>query len=566
MPLDVETILRTWDTLLAVRRPWEPDWQYICDLMLPGQNDVITRQAPGTQRTEDLLDSTAMLGLELLAGHIFGSVTNFSMQFFLLSLRRMTRSQAASRWLDEVAETQLNEMRADDSQLPSTVHEFLLMYAGLGTGCGFVDEKPMRERPRQGFRGFQARSLPIASYAIAEDASGKVDTVYRALELSPVQAAEMFGRESLHRSVQDMLGNVARAAEWYTPTPYLHAVYPRALSERREGQGSKSMAFASVYVDHKNHHICSESGYPSLPYVVARWSKLSSYSPWGYGRGHLALPEALTLNAIDVDALRQLALNVQPPVWVIGAGEETTGRVSLMPGAVNPLAAGSSVEWAAPGGNYDVTRLGVEERRQRIRQIFFTDQLQFLPDPTEQRQMTAFEVGQRVQLMQRLMGPAFMRLLSEFLNPLIDLTFSLLLDAGVLPFPPDEVVELAHQTGGVIDVEYQGALARAQSDSDVEAIDEALELAVRFDKETGGLRGSLLDNLDVDEAFRKRAMVRGLPKGLLIDPRKVKAMRDAQQQQMAQERQAAGLREDAAAAGRAAPALQAIREVAGNGS
>jgi hypothetical protein len=561
----VETILRTWDALLAARRPWEPDWQYITDLMLPGHNDVITRQLPGSQRTEDLLDSTAMLGLELLAGHIFGSVTNFSMQWFALSLRQLTRSQAASRWLDEVAEAQLSEMRADDSQLPSAVHEFLLMYAGLGTGCGFVEEKPLAEAPIKGFRGFMARSLPIASYAIAEDSAGKVSTVYRSFEMSPLQAAEMFGTDALHQHLRDLLGNPGRAAEWYTPTPYLHAVYPRSLAARREGQGSQGMAFASVYLDQKNRHICSESGYPHLPYVVARWSKLSSYSPWGFGRGHLALPEALTLNAIDVDALRQLALNVQPPVWVIGAGEETVGRVSLMPGAVNPLAAGSDVRWAAPGGNYDVTRLGVEERRQRIRQIFFMDQLQFLPDPREQRQMTAFEVGQRVQLMQRLMGPAFMRLLSEFLNPLIDITFSLLLDAGVLPFPPDEVVELAMQTGGQIDVEYEGPLARAQRDTDVEAIDEALEIAVRFDKETGGTRGSLLDNLDVDEAYRKRAMVRGLPKGLLIDPRKVKQQRDAQQQQAQQERQAAGLREDAAAAGRAAPALQAIREVAGGG-
>jgi Bacteriophage head to tail connecting protein len=558
----VETLLRTWDSLLAMRRPWEPDWQHITDLMLPGHSDIITRTLPGTTRTEELLDSTAMLGLELLAGHIFGSITNFSMQWFTLALRNLARSQAANRWLDDVSEGMLHEMRADDSQIPSTVHEFLLMYAGPGTGCGFVEEKSLADRPFKGFRGFMAKSLPIASYAIAEDSSGAVSTVYRQLELSPVQAAEMFGQDALHQHVKDLLANPARASEWYTPTPYLHAVYPRSLGDRREGQGSRSMAFASCYVDMKHRHITSESGYPHLPYVVARWSKLSSYSPWGFGRGHLALPEALTLNAIDMDALRQLALNTLPPVWVIGAGEETTGRVSLMPGAVNPLAAGSEISWDAPGGNYDVTRLGVEERRQRIRQIFFTDQLQFLPDPTEQRQMTAFEVGQRVQLMQRLMGPAFMRLLSEFLNPLIDICFSLLLDAQVLPFPPDEVVELALQTGGQIDVEYTGPLARSQRDSDVEAIDETLELAVRFDKETGGLRGSMLDNLDVDEAFRKRATVRGLPKGLLIDPRKVKEMRQAQAQQAQQERQAAGLREDAAAAGRAAPALQAIREVA----
>ena len=552
----VQSCLREYATLKTQRATWEPTWQAIADTMVPAANDIISTRTPGVSRTQRLYDGTAMQAGQLLTGHINAGVTNFATRWFGLKMgeQGIAWDMEVKAWLD--ACSQIMQEWMNGSNAPQAVHEMLLSYVYFGTGGLFCDEQPV-VAGGTGFRGFQVRSQPIASYCIAENAMGEVDTIYREFELSPRQAEQHFGFLALHDTVKAQLENPAQR---HVPQPYVHCVYPRRVAGRT--RGAKDMPWASCYLDVAHKHLVQEGGYPLCPYVFPRWSKLKAWSPWGFGPGHLALPDTLTLNAMEQDVLMQMARAINPPYWT--DDDSAIGRVSLLPGAINPLARGSQIAPMLPAWQPDVVKLGMEERRQRIKNVFFVDQLMMLPPPTDPGHMTAYEVSQRVALMQRLMGAAFMRLLSEFLNPFLDLVFQALRRARELPEPPEQVAVAARQNQGRIEVNYEGSLARAQRGEELEGIQGTLMLAQQISAATGTLE--IYDNLDLDDAIRRTSAVLGAPPTLVRDKRLVESLRQQRKAQEAQAAQMQQMGQMAEMAGKVAPALGALQEFAGAGA
>lgn len=560
MPVDVQQQLALYEQLVGQRAPFDTVAQQLADVMFPLGNDIQRLTAPGASRTFALYDTTAMISAERLAGYLYALVTNFHTAWFQFNMGSTVLDQAGEAWLDQCRQILQEEMTADDSPIPQSVQDLFQQYVIFATGCHFVDEQPL-VTPTLGFRGFTSQTLPWGTYVIKESVTHRVDTVYRGFTLTTRQALQQWGLEALDPSMQDAVRDSANQRRMEQPCEFVHGVYPRTDRDPARDDDRAQLPWASVYLDKTHKHLVDDGGYRTFPYQVLRWGKPNLDTPWGWGRGHMALPEALTLNSIDQDALLALRLHIRPPVWVLGAGRETVGRVSLRPGAINPIATGASVQWLTPGGTFDIQQLSIQERRERIKQIFFLDILQTIPplDVRPRGNVTAFEIAQRIRLTAQILGPAFMRLLHEFLNPFIDTTFSLLLHARVFPPPPDSILEAALTNQGRIDVEYEGPLARATQAEDVEAIDETIQLGMQIGAQTGDL--SILDNLDLDAAYRRRAEVRGLPMHLLRDPRQVTALRQQRQQAAAQQAQHQQLMEQAQAAGQAAPALSAMADM-----
>lgn len=559
VPADVEQLLREHAFLKEQQYPWLQDWQDIADLMMPGQSDILTLRQPGNTRTRQLFDSTALWALDTFVSHLGAWVTNFQMRWFSLRMRALREDQDAARWLDEVAQIQYEEMIADDASVATAVHEAYRMYGGFGTGALYLDEQPMDERPTGGFRGYAAESLPIARYVVAENAGGRVDTLYRDLELTPHQAAQYWGVEALHQDMQEALRPDAGDARRFQPQLFVQAIYPRRDRDRSRADQAQ-MPWASVWIDKQHRHTVREGGYRWFPCMVYRWEKLIPHNPYGFGRGHLVLPEAKTLQLIDKDALRALPLSILPPGWLIGEGRDTVGRVSLLPGAMNPLAKGGNFVPYTSGQRWDIAQLQIEERRGRILRAFFIDQLQFLPPAEQRTHRTLGELQLRQRQMTRIMGPAFMRLLAEFLNPFIDVSFALLLHAGEFPDPPMSVIDAAMQNQGEINVEYLGPLARAQKDDEVDAILEGAEFLLNVAQQAQD--PLIIQNISLDETIAHFLRQRGFPEKLITDTRVMQEARAEALRQAQQQAQHAELQGMAQAAGDAAPMAREIREFA----
>jgi hypothetical protein len=95
---------------------------------------------------------------------------------------------------------------------------------------------------------------------------------------------------------------------------------------------------------------------------------------------------------------------------------------------------------------------------------------------------------------------------------------------------------------------------------------EGLERLFSFGAAVSEMRPEVMDNLDPDAAFRFVADVAGVPAKVLRPAEEVEDIRADRQAQQDQAMAEQGIREDAAALGKAAPALQMLTGTGGNAS
>ena len=156
------------------------------------------------------------------------------------------------------------------------------------------------------------------------------------------------------------------------------------------------------------------------------------------------------------------------------------------------------------------------------------------------------------------MGPAFYRLLAEFLQPLEDRVFGLMWRAQALPPPPREVLLAAQQTGGQVDVIYENPLVRSQRGTELRAIQDMVALGLQIVQTTTSL--DTLDMLDYDKMYAEAARVAGVPRAYIRDTVDVMKLRQARQQQQAQQQQMQQQNERMQAMGKVAPLVGAMQQ------
>ena len=129
--------------------------------------------------------------------------------------------------------------------------------------------------------------------------------------------------------------------------------------------------------------------------------------------------------------------------------------------------------------------------------------------------MTATQVLQLVQEMQRLLGPMLGRQQAELLEPMIERVFGILLRAGMLPPVPEALA------GVPLRVDHVSPIARAQKAGDAQAVLRTLEAAEAL----AALDPAVTDLIDPDEGLRLIAEANGLPAKALRPAADVAALR-----------------------------------------
>lgn len=541
-------LLQRYGELLQQRTLYDHVWQDQIELMLPGAADITHFRTPGSTRTDRLFDTTAILASQTLAANLMGAVTNQAITWAQLGFREamLKDNQAVSTWLDQIDTIMMAAYNA--SNFYQAAHTFYLNLCIFGTAAMYVGSTERLDKAGLQEVYLRFRTLSTGQYCIAENHQGRVDTLFRSFQLTPRQARQQFGEVKISKQLRDQSRD---PREMDRAKRFVHCVYPRA--DVVEGKvGKANMPFAEAYIEQDTQHICWEGGYEEFPFLVSRWETVGD-GPWGFGPGHMALPDVRTLNTLRELMLLQLQLWVQPPLTALE--EAVVGAISLESLAVNVITRDDALKPLDLTGRPDQVRIEEATLMKSIRDLFFADALSGLP-PVDATTMTAFEVAQRIEQMQRLMGPAFTRLLSEMLDPLADRVFGILWRANVLPPVPREVVEAARRNQGQLDVEYTGPLALAQKGSDVRAIGEALAVAGQI----VGLTQSpeVLDNIDMDLAWRAVADANGTPRHLVRDTAQVEQIRRARAEQQAQQAAMAAQAAQAENLKNAAPMVKAL--------
>ena len=141
----------------------------------------------------------------------------------------------------------------------------------------------------------------------------------------------------------------------------------------------------------------------------------------------------------------------------------------------------------------------------------------------ENKQITAREVEARENEKLLVFGPVLEQLNQDLLDPLVDITFAKLLEAGRIPPAPESL------GGRALDVEYISIMAQAQKLANIGGI----ERFSRYIGEVATVKPAILDKIKEDELANVYAEITSVPPNIIATDEEVKEIREVRAEQEA---------------------------------
>ena len=532
-----------YDSLKSARKTVEGQWQEIERYIIPYRGEFFTDYSSEHQvrwNRHEIFDSTALSSAQRLAGIVQSGITNPLVKWFDLSFRdKNLNTGPAKEWLEDTSNRIWMALQESNFGLES--NEAYLDMVTMGTSI--IVEEVVNDDEWEGV-DFQATGLRDSYFE--EDHKGQVLRYYRRLEWKLAQIIDKFGEDKLPEELKRRAGGTADIDQ---KIELFQVIYPR-VKRAKDVEFSTPLAPAKrpwgmMYVLHQSgEQIGDEGGYYEMPVFVARWGKVSG-SQWGHGPAAIAMPDVKTLNELVQLDLRAREKAIDPALAVTERG--LIGDLDLGPGGLTVVRSMDDWKIIESGARFDATNDKMQQLQENIRNLFHIPDFFLKESPA----MTATEVLERREQINRFMAATSERIQNDFLDPTIQRTFNVMQRAGQLAAPPEELQNVD------MDIEYLGPLARSMRNERVQAIDTWLMMMERY----AAIDPTITYNVDPDELARELSVMMGVPQTIVVDEDAVTKRRaeEAEQAKMMQEGQmgqevGAGME----AMGKGGQALQAV--------
>jgi hypothetical protein len=524
-------MLRRWTALQTERSSWIAHWRELSDYLLPRSTRFYkSDRNKGTKKHNAIFDSTASRSLRILSAGMMSGMTSPARPWFRLALpdEDLMDYAPVKSWLAETQGRMLNVFARSNTYL--MLHACYEELGAFGTSASVImDDYDALIHHYQS---------PVGEFALATDYRGNVNTIYREFEKTVAELVAEFGYDQCSRTTQ-ALYNSGNLDAW---VPIIHGIEPRSDRDARKADG-KNKPWRSVYFEpgreDAGDKVLRESGYDRFPGLAPRWHKMPG-DVYGNSPGMEALGDIKQLQHEQLRKANAIDYQTKPPLQVPA---NMKGRdLDYLPGGVTYV--------DAPGAQNAVSTLfnvqldlqhllfDIQDVRERIRGAFYADLFLMLASTVPGR-MTATEVAERHEEKLLMLGPVLERLHNELLKPLIDETFTRMVQADLVPPPPEAL------QGVELDVEFVSMLAQAQRAIGVNGVD-------RFVGALGAvaqMRPEVIDKIDVDKWADSYSDMLGVDPDIIVASENVAIIRQqrAQAQAQAQQMQAAQMQADAAA-------------------
>ena len=190
------------------------------------------------------------------------------------------------------------------------------------------------------------------------------------------------------------------------------------------------------------------------------------------------------------------------------------------------------IEPLVTGANISIGIEIISQWQSIIKKGYFVDLFLLLADPAR-KDMTATEVMQRVEEKMLILAPVLGRLMNEFLDPLINRTFSILSRNGKL-LPPPKVLQ-----GAEYKIEYISPLARAQKLDQMKSINSFLALI----QQIATVKPDVLDNVNEDNVVADIQELYGVNPKYVRSKEEIEKIRAARAEAIAEQQKMAGIQQ-----------------------
>ena len=509
-------ICKKYDRLKAERSNWENYWEWIAQYVVPNKADFLSKRMMGdTTRMNQIYDTTAPRAKRLLSRSIIGAI--LTGDFFGLRLRRnspLSDNDDFSAWLQASANIMLDALK--DSNFKVEAGQNIETGVGFGT-AGLTVEGTSTDLM---FDGLVFRDEHLKDFVFDEGADGTPDMIYRSVMMTPASAMKKYGdnsevpekvREDIKKRYDQTNSKKIEFIQAIEPIE----LYPEGKHTMTIGSGDKKQTrpkgFYYTTMIYKALKEPIGEGYEmDLPTIIWRWDKVTG-DQYGWSEAMTAMPDIMTLNEIKRLELGATEKNILPPKE-IAVGVLANGRFNRRPNGITRVNKVGQIQNIDEPYDMRLSTMKTDELQHSIKSCFHEQEL-VLP---QRGNDTATEVRLRYELMQRLLGATFGRLQSEFLNPLINRIFRIMLEGGAFPELPD----VEGLSASEIDVEYKSPLARSEKQGDVDATYELIAMTERLaqlelmQKQSGAEIPMAFDNY---EALKIVESAKGAPAKLVKD-------------------------------------------------
>lgn len=508
---------RRWTGLTSERSSWITHWQELNDHLLPrAARFHKTDRNKGSRRHQNIFDSTSTRALNVLSAGMMAGMTSPARPWFRLAINDpdLMDSDGVKRWLAEVTRRMLHVFATSNSYMMlHTIYEDLGCF---GTSCAI------------GMDDFQHvvhhYNAPIGEYCLATDYKGQVNTVYREFEKTVAEIVGEFGLDNCSLTVRNMYAK-GNYDSWI---PLMHVVEPRADRDSRKMDAAnkrwKSCYFEMGRED-AGEKMLREGGFADFPALAPRWRRVGG-DVYGASPGMEALGDVKQLQHEQLRKANGIDYMTKPPLQV---PTSMKGReVDFLPSGityVDQVGSQNAVRtlWDVQL-NLEHLLADIQDVRSRISSCFHADMFLMLAG-SDRSNMTATEVAERHEEKLLMLGPVLERLHNELLKPLIDNTFTKMIEVGAVPPPPEEL------QGMELNVEFVSMLAQAQRAVATNSID-------RFVINLGTVaqyKPDVLDKFNADEWADKYSDMLGVDPELIVSSENVALIRQSRAEQAQKE-------------------------------
>ena len=500
-----DKLFTRWGMLKTERATWWAHWQEITNYLLPRSGRYFVQDRDkGWRRHNNIYDNTGTRALRVLGAGMMAGATSPARPWFRLGTAdpELNNYQPVKLWLQDV--TQRMQIVFQKSNTYRTLHQMYEELGAFGTAASIVlpdYQTAIHHYP-----------VTIGEYAIAQDYQGKVCTLYREFEKTVGEIVKEYGYNNCSTVVKNKYDR-GSLDQWIR---LIHAIEPRADRDIRK-KDAKNMAWGSYTfeVGGNPHTFLRESGFKEFPALVPRWATAGG-DIYGNSTGMEVLGDVKQLQHEQLRKAQAIDYQTKPPLQVPTSMKNRD--VETLPGGVSFYDGQTAGIKTAFEVNLNLQHLvgDIQDVRERIRGGFYADLFLMLANATDTR-MTATEVAERHEEKLLMLGPVLERLHNELLDPLIDMTFTRMIEAGLVPPPPPEL------QGMELNVEFVSMLAQAQRAIGTNSVD-------RYVANLGAVAGfkpDVLDKFDSDQWADVYADMLGVDPKLIVPSDKVALLREA---------------------------------------
>lgn len=393
-------------------------WQEIAENFYPERADFTLARTVGETFADNLTTSYPILTRRDL-GNAFSQMLRPTEKTWFHTIVENeedgTVDSEAKAWLEHVEKIQRRAMYDRSSQFIRATKEGDHDYATFGQCVISI------ELNRLG-NGLLYRCWHLRDMAWAENEEGKIGTIFRKWKPTVNDLVRIFGASKLHPEVVKQMET----------QPFAEVNCRHIVVESDMADGSFNTPYVSIYYDVEHFHTIEKVGVMTPIYVIPRWQTVSG-SQYAFSPCTVAgLPDARLIQAMAYTLLEAGEKHTNPPMiavqeairsdvsiyaggitWVDAAYDEKMGEV------LRPLTQDKS---GMPLG-IDMMR----DTRLMLAEAFFLNKLTL---PQRAPEMTAYEVGQRIQQYIRDALPLFEPMEIEYNGAVCEATFALMLRAG----------------------------------------------------------------------------------------------------------------------------------------